>query len=92
MLLMSQPVERMRPSRRFGSAHRVFVVVKVSDILTTCPYFNSILNLTFLMQVVLRTALSRLLPLHLGFEHFKTSLRYIGFPKIKVSHSMCGPH
>jgi len=30
-----------------------------------------ILNLKFLMQVVLSAALSRLLPLQLGFEHFQ---------------------
>jgi len=53
----------MQPSRRFGAAHQVFVVVKLSDILTTCPYFDNILNLTFLMQVVFIATLSRLLPL-----------------------------
>jgi len=43
---------RMRPSRRFGAARQVFVVAKLSDILTTCPYFDNILNLAFLMHVV----------------------------------------
>jgi len=60
----------MRPNRRFGAAHQVFVVVKLSDILTACPYFDNILILTFLMQVVFSATLSRLLPLQLGFERF----------------------
>jgi len=61
----------MRPSRRFGAARQVFAVVKLSDILTTCPYCDNILNLTFLMQLVFSATLSRLLPLQLGFEHFQ---------------------
>jgi len=32
-----------RPSRRFCAAHfQVFAVVKVSHILTTCPYFHKL--------------------------------------------------
>jgi len=62
----------MRPNRRFGAAHQVFVVVKLSDILTTCPYFDNILNLTFLMQVVFSATSSSLLPLQLGFERFQS--------------------
>ena len=65
-----QSAARMRPNRRFGAAHQVFVVVKLSDILTACPYFDNILILTFLMQVVFSATLSRLLPLQLGFERF----------------------
>jgi len=55
---------------RFGTAHQVFVVVKLSNILTTCPYFDNILNLTFVVQVVFSGTLSHLLPLQLGFERF----------------------
>ena len=66
-----QPGARIRPSRRFGAAHQVFVVVKSSDILTTCSYFDNILNLTFLMHVVFSATLSRLLPFQLGFERFQ---------------------
>jgi len=65
-----QPAARMRPSRRFGAAHQDFVVVKLSGIMTTCPYFDNILNLTFFMQVLFSATLSRLLPLRLGFERF----------------------
>jgi len=61
----------MRHSGKFGAAHQVFVVAKLSDVLTTCPYFDNILNLTFLMQVVFSATLSRLLPLQLGFERFQ---------------------
>jgi len=38
--------------------------------MTTCPYFDNILNLTFFMQVLFSATLSRLLPLRLGFERF----------------------
>jgi len=61
----------MRPCRRFGAARHVFVVVKLSDTLTTCPYFDNIVNLTFLMEVVFSATLSRLLPLQLGVVRFQ---------------------
>jgi len=48
---------RMQPGRRFGAARQVFVAVKLSGVLTTCPYFDNILNLTFLMQVVFSATL-----------------------------------
>jgi len=46
---------------------QVFAVVKVSYILTTCP-----LNLTFLLQVVLSAALSRLLFIYLFYDNLAT--------------------
>jgi len=66
-----QPASRVWPSRRFGAAHQVFVVAILSDILTTSPYFDNILNLTFLTQGIFSATSSRLLPLQLGFEHFQ---------------------
>jgi len=45
------------------------------------------------MQVVLSDTLLRLLPLLLQFEHIQYfRLSKMLFAKIKVSHSMCGPH
>jgi len=45
------------------------------------------------MQMVLSDTLSRLLPLLLQFENFQyLRLSKMLFAKIKVSHSMCGPH
>ena len=66
------------------------VVVKISYILTTYPYFHNF-QFEILMQV--SATLSRLLRLRLGFERFQhISLSPISFTKIKVSHSTCGPH
>jgi len=41
---LKQLCPAMRPSRRFYAAQLVFAAVKVSYILTTCPYFD---NLSF---------------------------------------------
>jgi len=57
-----QPAARMRPSSGFGCSKSVLQL--------TCPGFDIILNLTFVMQVVFSAILSRLLSLQLGFEHF----------------------
>jgi len=66
-------------------------VVKVSHIyvgiLTTCILI--ILNLTFWMQVVLSATLSRLLPLHLGFERIQY-ISLIRYAKCSLLRSIKG--
>jgi len=49
---------------------QAFATVKVSYILTTCPYFDD-LEFNIFDQVVLSDTLSCLLPLQLGFQCFQ---------------------
>jgi len=65
-----RPSGSMRPRQRFVRSSQVFAAVKVSYILKTVVYLT-ILNLTFVMQMVLSVILSRLLPLQLAFERFQ---------------------
>jgi len=66
MLLLRPAMSNPRPSRRFCAAQfRFSLLSKYLPILIL-----TILNLTFLMQVVFSATLSHLLPLQLGFERF----------------------
>jgi len=66
---MSNPRAACGPVEGFVRPSLDVAVVKVSHILTTCPYFNNF-KFDILTQVVLSAALSRLLPVQLGFECF----------------------
>jgi len=63
---VNQNLDQLCPTRGPVS---VFVVVKVSYMLTTCPYFDN-LECDILMQVVLSATSSRLLPLQSGLKRF----------------------